>query len=73
MWDSATLRSRSASVLGYTNNALTKPERRDALLAVLALAAGGALDVSHERLPMHQLDLAWERQRAGARRADESS
>jgi len=65
LWDSAILRSRSASVVGYTNNALTTEQRRDALLAVLALAADGRLEVSHERLAMHELEVAWERQRAG--------
>ena len=38
-FSSAVLRSRSASVLGYTNNALTAAQRRDALTAVLRHAS----------------------------------
>lgn len=66
VWDSALLRGRSASVLGYTNNGLTVDQRRDALLAVLRHAAEGTVRVSHEPVPLTNVARAWERQRTGA-------
>ena len=48
---SAVLRARSASVLGYTNNAITPAQRAVALGEVLALAASGALVVDRQRPP----------------------
>ncbi len=65
VWDSASLRSRSAAVLGYTNNDLTPDQRRDALLAVLGHAARGDIEVTHERVPLAEAARGWERQRAG--------
>ena len=65
-FDSASLRSRHAAVLGYTNNALTPDERRDALVAVLTHAATGAIAVEHEEVGLDDVTAAWERQRAGA-------
>ena len=50
--DSATLRSRSASVLGYTNNALTTQRRAEVLGTVLGHAAAGRLTVAHEVRPL---------------------
>lgn len=64
-WDSATLRSRSASILGYTNNDLTSAQRRDALLAVVRHAAEGSLSVAHERVPLEEAARGWERQATG--------
>ncbi|MFQ1001128.1 zinc-binding dehydrogenase [Modestobacter sp. SSW1-42] len=63
---SAVLRSRGASVLGYTNNALTAGQRADALHAVLAVAAAGELSVAHETLPLADVRTAWERTAAGS-------
>jgi NADPH:quinone reductase-like Zn-dependent oxidoreductase len=64
--DSATLRSRSLSVLGYTNNALTREQRRAALSVVVAHAARGALTVDHEVVWLSAVADAWTRQaRAG--------
>jgi NADPH:quinone reductase-like Zn-dependent oxidoreductase len=65
IWDSATLRGRSASVLGYTNNDLSVTQRREALLAVLGHAADGHVMVSHDPLPLTDVSEGWERQRAG--------
>ena len=64
-FSSAVLRSRSAEVLGYTNNALTPAERAEALAAVAGHAAGGRIAVAHEVLPMDAVTAAWERQAAG--------
>lgn len=64
-FSSAALRSRSASVLGYTNNALTPAQRRDALTAVAAHAAAGRLAVAHEQVPLADVADAWRRQATG--------
>jgi NADPH:quinone reductase-like Zn-dependent oxidoreductase len=58
---SATLRGRSLSVLGYTNNALSQEQKTQALDAVLAHAAAGRLDTDRERLPLEQVAEAWAR------------
>jgi NADPH:quinone reductase-like Zn-dependent oxidoreductase len=58
---SATLRSRSASILGYTNTAITDGERAEALGAVFALVAAGRLQVSHEVLPLDDVAEGWRR------------
>ena len=62
---SAVLRSRTASVLGYTNALLTADQRRTALDAVLAHAAAGRLIVVHEVLSLADAADAWRRQAAG--------
>ncbi|WP_329000423.1 zinc-binding alcohol dehydrogenase family protein [Kribbella sp. NBC_00709] len=65
VFSSSVLRSRSASVLGYTNNALTADQRRDALTAVLQHAAFGAIAVAHETVTLADVAAAWKRQAAG--------
>jgi NADPH:quinone reductase-like Zn-dependent oxidoreductase len=67
-FSSAILRSRSASVLGYTNNALTGEQRSTALAAVLACAATGQLAVDHDVLPLSRAAEGWERTASGGRR-----
>jgi NADPH:quinone reductase-like Zn-dependent oxidoreductase len=64
-FSSTVLRSRSAEVLGYTNNALTPEQRAEALAAVLGHAAQGRLGVAHEVLPLAAVERAWHRQAAG--------
>jgi NADPH:quinone reductase-like Zn-dependent oxidoreductase len=64
-FSSAILRSRTASILGYTNNALTPDQRRDALTAVLRHAATGAIAVAHETVPLPDITTAWHRQSTG--------
>ncbi len=56
---SAVLRARSASVLGYTNNAITPAQRAVALGEVLALAASGALVVDRQVHPLDDVATAW--------------
>jgi NADPH:quinone reductase-like Zn-dependent oxidoreductase len=63
-FSSAALRSGSHSILGYTNNALTREQRADALTRVLELAAAGRCDVTHETVPLAAVADAWVR--AGA-------
>ncbi|MGY1858156.1 quinone oxidoreductase family protein [Modestobacter sp. SYSU DS0290] len=67
-FSSAVLRSRSADVLGYTNNALTPEQRAGALTAVLGHAAAGALGVEHEVLPLDRAAEAWAATAAGGGR-----
>ncbi|GAA1554252.1 zinc-binding dehydrogenase [Kribbella sancticallisti] len=64
-FSSAVLRSRSAGVLGYTNNSLTPDQRRDALTAVLHHAADGHLRVAHETVALPEVAEAWQRQSTG--------
>lgn len=66
--DSATLRSRSLDVLGYTNNSLDPERRRDAVQEVARFAATGQLTVRHERVPLTDAADAWARQGDGAAR-----
>jgi NADPH:quinone reductase-like Zn-dependent oxidoreductase len=64
--DSAALRSRTAAVLGYTNNAITTEQRDGALLDVLGHAAAGRLRVDHEVVPLDLVGEAWARQADGS-------
>jgi NADPH:quinone reductase-like Zn-dependent oxidoreductase len=65
VFSSATLRSRSAEVLGYTNNALTSDQRNEALRTVVDHAAAGRLGVAHDVQPLSDVENAWRRQRDG--------
>ncbi|HEX5533058.1 MAG TPA: zinc-binding dehydrogenase [Actinomycetales bacterium] len=64
-FSSAVLRSRSAEVLGYTNNALTVEQRRQAIDAVAEHAAAGRLVVDRETLPLSEVHDGWQRQASG--------
>jgi NADPH:quinone reductase-like Zn-dependent oxidoreductase len=64
-FSSAALRSRSAEVLGYTNNALTPDQRNQALRTVVDHAAEGRLGVVHDVQPLSEVEAAWRRQREG--------
>ena len=57
--DSATLRSQSAAVLGYTNNALTNERRREVFGTILDHAAHGHLEVDHDVVPLEEVPAAW--------------
>jgi NADPH:quinone reductase-like Zn-dependent oxidoreductase len=65
VFSSAVLRSRSASVLGYTNNALTPEQRRAALTAVLQHVASGRISMAFETQPLSAVEQAWVRQASG--------
>ena len=58
--DSATIRSRSLQVLGYTNNALTVDDRRAALVHVVTHAVAGRLRVAHTRAPLASVTEVWD-------------
>ncbi len=62
---SSVLRSRTASVLGYTNNALTPEQRASALAAVLAHAAAGRIRLAYDVRPLAEVEAAWTRQADG--------
>ncbi|GAA2338209.1 zinc-binding alcohol dehydrogenase family protein [Dactylosporangium salmoneum] len=57
--DSATLRSGSLRILGYTNNALSKAERAETLRTVAAHAAAGRLTVDFDAVPLDAAPDAW--------------
>lgn len=60
-FSSAVLRSRHASILGYTNNALSPAQRSEALTAVLQHAAEGRLRVAHDSHPLDSVTEVWRR------------
>jgi len=62
---SASLRSRTASVLGYTNNALTAEQRRDAIGSVLEHAAAGRIRIELEECRLCDVESTWSRVAAG--------
>ena len=64
-FDSAALRSRSAAILGYTNNDLTREQRQSALGEVLSSAAAGRLGVEHQVVHLDDVSEAWVRQSDG--------
>jgi NADPH:quinone reductase-like Zn-dependent oxidoreductase len=63
---SSVLRSRTASVLGYTNNALTSEQRAAAITAVLGHAAAGRIRMAYDVHPLADVEAVWRRQAAGA-------
>lgn len=65
VFSSATLRSRTASVLGYTNNDLTPAQTREGLLQVLGHAAESGLTVDHDVVPLDSVSTAWQEQAEG--------
>jgi NADPH:quinone reductase-like Zn-dependent oxidoreductase len=67
-FSSSVVRSRNASILGYTNNALTPAQRAEALEAVVFHAGSGALAVDHEVLPLSQVAEGWRRTAAATGR-----
>jgi NADPH:quinone reductase-like Zn-dependent oxidoreductase len=58
-FSSSALRSRSLSVLGYTNNSLSVAQRAEAITAVAALAGAGELRVAHVAQPLDLVADAW--------------
>lgn len=63
--DSAPLRSGSLSVLGYTNNELTKAQRAEALGLIAEYAQEGRLTLDYEQVPLSNVAEAWSRQATG--------
>ena len=67
-FESAIVRSRLHTILGYTNNALTHEQKAQALTQILAHAAAGRCSVEREMMPLARVVEAWEHQAAFARR-----
>ncbi|GAA1846558.1 quinone oxidoreductase family protein [Asanoa iriomotensis] len=63
--DSATLRSRSLRVLGYTNNELSPAQKARTLSEIATHAAAGRLRVAYEEVPLEAATDAWQRQATG--------
>ena len=59
VFDSAVVRSRQLSVLGYTNNALSPEDLRGALSTVFEHAAAGRLRVTHHAVPLTEAAQHW--------------
>ena len=59
-FSSATLRSKSVSVLGYTNNAISVAQRAEAVTRVAEHAAAGQMQVAHLELPLDRVAEAWQ-------------
>jgi NADPH:quinone reductase-like Zn-dependent oxidoreductase len=58
-FDSASLRSRSHTILGYTNASLTLAQRAEALSGVLRLAADGRCEVDYQTVDLDAIGDAW--------------
>ena len=65
-FQSSVLRSRTAAVLGYTNNALSPDQRASAIAAVLGHAAAGRIRLAYDVHPLAEVETVWTRQGAGA-------
>jgi NADPH:quinone reductase-like Zn-dependent oxidoreductase len=63
---SSVVRSKSLSVLGYTNNALTPEQRAEAMTAVVALADPAQPLVEHVVRPLSEITEAWQQASGGA-------
>lgn len=66
--DSAVVRGRSLSILGFLSLALSRADKHDVLRRVLAHVATGDLLVDHEVVPLADLPAAWRRQASSPRR-----
>ncbi|WBB53263.1 zinc-binding alcohol dehydrogenase family protein [Verrucosispora sp. WMMD573] len=64
-FDSATLRSRSLRILGYTNNELDPAQRAQAIREIADHVAGGRLAATHQTVPLAEVADAWTRQATG--------
>jgi NADPH:quinone reductase-like Zn-dependent oxidoreductase len=64
-FSSASLRSKTAAVLGYTNNALSARQRRDAVDSVLEHAAAGRIRIEVEERDLRDVESTWSRVAAG--------
>ncbi|HEY3528887.1 MAG TPA: zinc-binding alcohol dehydrogenase family protein [Nocardioides sp.] len=60
-YSSSALRSRTASLLGYTNNAITPEQRREAITAVLTHAAAGRIRMQYDVHPLAEVEQVWSR------------
>jgi NADPH:quinone reductase-like Zn-dependent oxidoreductase len=64
-FSSAGLRSRAASVLGYTNNSLSAEQRAAAIESVLTHAAAGRIRMQYAEHPLANVEDVWRAQTEG--------
>ncbi|WP_285684989.1 zinc-binding alcohol dehydrogenase family protein [Actinoplanes sp. NBRC 103695] len=64
-FDSATLRGKHLSLLGYTNTELTKEQRADAVAVIAEHVRGGRLTLDYETVAFADIADAWTRQATG--------
>lgn len=64
-FSSALVRSRSLEILGYTNNALTAEQRRDAVVTIARHSTAGDLAVAHQAHPLSEVSEVWQAQASG--------
>jgi NADPH:quinone reductase-like Zn-dependent oxidoreductase len=64
-FSSAGLRSKSAAVLGYTNNSLSPEQRAAAITEVFGHAAAGRIRMAYDVLPLADVERVWTGQAAG--------
>jgi NADPH:quinone reductase-like Zn-dependent oxidoreductase len=64
-FESAVVRGKSLSILGYTNNSLDAGTTHDILTTVLRYAAVGEISVSFDPVPLSGVAEAWRRQASG--------
>jgi NADPH:quinone reductase-like Zn-dependent oxidoreductase len=62
--ESATVRSKMLTILGYTNTAPTSEQKVRTLTTVLEHAAAGRITIDRETLPLARVGEAWQRQAA---------
>jgi NADPH:quinone reductase-like Zn-dependent oxidoreductase len=60
-FSSASLRSKTAAVLGYTNNALSAEQRRDAITSVLEHATAGRIRLGFQECQLRDVESTWSR------------
>ena len=65
-FESAIVRGRLQSILGYTNNALTQEQKAQTLREILLHAAAGRCTVEREKIALTRAAEAWQRQAARA-------
>jgi NADPH2:quinone reductase len=64
----ATMRSRNATVMGYTTAQVPQPERVQAYERLVAHARAGRLEIESERFSLDRIAEAWTRQQQGPHR-----
>jgi NADPH:quinone reductase-like Zn-dependent oxidoreductase len=67
-FDSATIRSRSLSIIGYTNSSLDSTRTLETLRTVLEHVAAGRLDLAYDQIPLEDVTNGWVAQASGRAR-----
>jgi NADPH2:quinone reductase len=59
------MRSKALTILGYATYHVPRAERLNAYQHLADLAATGQISIELQRIPLHEVALAWQRQRTG--------